>query len=126
MSKDWQAEVYSGASSSYDRLEQYFSNSKNWRHVDPAADKEADLASMRAGLSPLPDTPARRRARLLRRLVLVSSEICRAVVLFLLCFAASTLALRLGHLPVQCTSAVSPVSVPTTMLGLEMVAGVRS
>lgn len=79
------------------------------------SDRDADLLAIRAGLSPMPDTPARRRARLLRRLVLVCSALGRAVAVFALCFAAANLALRQAHAPVPAPSSVSPSAAPTGM-----------
>ena len=84
---------------------------KNFEYTD--ADKAADLASIRAGLATLPDTPARRRARAKRRLVMACSALGRAAVLFVLCFAASTLALRQVPSQAQRTCAASQESAPT-------------
>lgn len=88
-----------------------------FRFCDPATDREADVAAILAGLGPLPQTPARRRARLLHRLRLACLSAGRAVAVFALCFAASTLALRLNSLPAPTPSAALPSGAPTAKTG---------
>ena len=92
-----------------------------WKHIDPLKYVEADLSAIRAGLSTMPDTSEQRRARLLHRLGRCCSVVGRAVAVFALCFAASTLALRQAPGLVPGTCAALPTSVPTDMPGLRAV-----
>lgn len=89
-------------------------------------DHEANLAEIRAGLRPWPARPVTRLAQSKQLLVLVCSALGRAVAVFALCFAASTLALRQSTAQVLTPSVSSPSREPTGKTGSCECAEVRS
>lgn len=78
-----------------------------------AADRAADLAAIQAGLRPWPARPKPAPGRAKRFLRRACSASGRAVAVFALCFAASTLALRLERGPAPTPCAASPSVAPT-------------
>lgn len=88
-----------------------------WQSVAPELDRDADLASISAGLRSRPRKPEHRPVLAMQRLKLAGSQAGRAAVLFLLCFAASTLSLRLSLPPTQKSCVVLPVAAPKAMKG---------
>lgn len=81
------------------------------------SDHAADLASIRAGMRPLPASLKHRPGLAMQCLRKLCSASGRAVAVFALCFAAATLALRQERGPAPAPSSVSPFAVPTGKTG---------
>ena len=81
------------------------------------ADRLADLRLIQAGLAPWPTKPKSRRVRAVLLLKKLCSSLGLAVAVFALCFAATTLALRLAPLQAPTPSVASPVIDPVGMPG---------
>ena len=81
-------------------------------HLEGKPGAEADWFAIQSGLRPLPTNPKTRRERATQFLRKLCLACCRAASVFVLCFAAATLALRLPLAQGQAPFLEAPIFAP--------------